>query len=74
MRLILTRLTRRERLDFFIHSFEWLVDIKIPVHHEDGTWTYELYSIREMIGCFLGELETVVLGYVWRCDFDDEKC
>lgn len=66
------RLTLRERLTSLKDGIEWLVIFNIPSYNPDEKrWRMIRTSWIERWDCFLGGIETAIIGYVYESDRDD---
>lgn len=64
--LVKQPLTIKERLHFFKEAFEWLPLTHISAFdHDTRKWSIKTTSFKERLDCFLSELETAIIGYVY---------
>ena len=67
MKFVKKPLTIKERLKWFKHSFEWLPITRIVSYdHDAHKCTVECFDVQSRIACFLGGLETAIVGYVYE--------
>lgn len=57
-----------------ISAFDWLTTAWIPVYdHETKKWNIERFPFRERLECFWAGVETAILGYWYRGEFDEDR-
>jgi hypothetical protein len=71
MKFIKKPISMLERLRWIIHAIEWIPLTNLPCYDHDAKKWHEVRpDLKERLDCFLGGLETAIIGYVYAVKID----